>query len=414
MRTTACCEAESEALGGTTEVWPGQCMRLRPSDLAAWPFDLDPHYRRAEELLGIPPGEPAADPWELRREPGPGFDPARIESATAVFCRVRRLATLDVGAATILTGAIATRIEPGRVAVSDLDGREVEVEATAVVVAAGTIETLRLMLASRVGGDGVGRTFEDHAFAQPARIRGRTRALQNMYGMRMRRGLRYYPKLLLAPAQRDEQMPGCMANVVFRYPESSGLEALLRIRRARRAGASPDRRDLLYTVRGLPGLAAGGVRLVRGREPAPRPSETRVLTIVEQLPNAASRIELSDELDPLGVPRVRVSWQIGESERTSIERFVAVLDEEMRRTGAGALDVEPWLGNEEWEQHAFDAFHPAGGARIGDVVDETCEVHGAPGVYVCGAAAFPRSGCVNPTLTIVALAFRLAEHLRGR
>ena len=115
-------------------------------------------------------------------------------------------------------------------------------EANAIVVAAGTIETLRLMLVSGIGGDGVGRTFEDHASPSP-HASGRARPLQNTYGMRTKGGLRYYPKLLLA--QPGEGMPGCMANVVFRYPESSGLEALLRIRRAHRAGSSTELRDLL-------------------------------------------------------------------------------------------------------------------------------------------------------------------------
>jgi choline dehydrogenase-like flavoprotein len=157
------------------------------------------------------------------------------------------------------------------------------------------------------------------------------------------------------------------------------------------------------------------LRLARGREPAPKPEHVRVLAIVEQRPSAASRLGLSDELDPLGVPRVRVEWRLGEDERASIETFVTVLDEELRRTGAGALEVEPWLADaERWSDNAFDSFHPAGGARIGDVVGDDLRVHGSPNVYVCGAAAFPRSGCVNPTLTIVALALRLAAHLGSR
>jgi choline dehydrogenase-like flavoprotein len=394
-------------LGGTTAVWPGQCMRLRPGDLAAWPFDLDPWYRKAEELLGVPPGELLADPWQLLGEAGPELDRTRIETATGIFCRERRLASLDVGETRILAGAIATRVEPGRVEVRDLAGRTAEVEADAVVLAPGTIETLRLMLVSGLGGDDVGRTFEDHAFAEPARVVGAARPLQDTYGMRLKNGLRYYPKLLSTTGE-----PGCMANVVFHYPESSGLEAALRVRRALRTRARPALRDVGLALRGLPELAAGGVRVARGREPAPPPSDVRVLTIVEQSPNAASRLELSDALDPLGVPRAKITWELGERERASMATFVAMLDEELRRTGAGHLEVESWLDGPDWQEHAFDAFHPGGGARIGSVVDERCEVRGAPGVYVCGAATFPRAGCVNPTLTIVALAFRLAEHLR--
>jgi choline dehydrogenase-like flavoprotein len=401
-------------VGGTTAVWPGQCMRLRPSDLAAWPFDLERHYRRAEELLGIPPGETAADPWLLRRQAGPGFDETRIESATAVFCRVRRLAEIDIGQPTVLEGAIATRIEDGRVEARDLAGRNIEVEAGAVVLAAGTIETLRLMLVSGIGGERVGWTFEDHACAEPARVLGPARPLQDMYGMRSRGGLRYYPKLLLASGLRDEHTPGCMANVVFRYGDRSPLQAALRLRRAYRARTRPSLRDALDVARGVPELALGGLRLARGLEPAPTPAEMRVLTIVEQLPTTSGRLSLSHEVDTLGVPRARIDWRLGEAERRSMETFVHVLDEEFRRTGAGALEVEPWLAGGDWEDHAFDVFHPAGGARIGDVVDEDCRVCDTDSVYVCSAAAFPRSGCANPTLTIIALAFRLADHLQDR
>lgn len=397
-------------LGGTTAVWPGQCMRLRPTDLAAWPFELEPHYGRAEELLGIPAGETARDPWTLRGERGPGFDPALIESATSVFCRRRRLASLPLGNTRVLTGATATRVESGRVEVRDAAGRHAEVEAEAVVLAAGTIETLRLMLVSGIGGGDVGRTFEDHAFADAARVVGPPRVLQETYGMRLQRGLRYSPKLLLAGAD-----PGCMGAIVFCYSPTSAIEATLRLRRALRARRRPDPRDLAYAIRGVPDLAAAALRLTRGREPAPPPDEVRFLAIVEQRPNAASRLGLSDELDPLGIPRARVEWRLGEDERTSVETFVTVLDEELRRTGAGSLEVEPWLADaERWSEHAFDSFHPAGGARIGDVVGDDLRVHHSPDVYVCGAAAFPRAGCVNPTLTIVALALRLADQLEAR
>ena len=45
------------------------------------------------------------------------------------------------------------------------------------------------------------------------------------------------------------------------------------------------------------------------------------------------------------------------------------------------------------------------------VVDANCQVHGVAGLYVAGSSVFPTSGHTNPTLTIVALALRLAGHL---
>ena len=48
------------------------------------------------------------------------------------------------------------------------------------------------------------------------------------------------------------------------------------------------------------------------------------------------------------------------------------------------------------------------------VVDADCKLHGLENLYVAGSAVFPTSGYANPKLTIVALALRLADHLRHR
>ena len=64
-----------------------------------------------------------------------------------------------------------------------------------------------------------------------------------------------------------------------------------------------------------------------------------------------------------------------------------------------------------------DASHHMGTTRMGrdpatSVVDPDCRLHGVENVYLAGASVFPTSGCANPTFTLVALAIRLARHLR--
>jgi choline dehydrogenase-like flavoprotein len=404
--------------GGTTAVWPGQCMRLRPDEYAAWPFgpdELAPWYGRSEQLLGIRPEETTRDFWELFGG-DPGFDPARIDSAMSVFAPRRRLSSLDLGDTKVVTGATVTRVENGRAEVRDLDGRSAEVEAATIVLCTGALETPRLLLASGFDHPALGRFLQDHAVCRPAKVVGRARSFQDRYGMRFKGGRRYAPKLLTAPELRlAHGVPSCMANVVFDYSASSPLEAALRVRRALKARQHISAPDLGRIVVGAPRLATAAMRVTRGREPAPPPDAVRVLTVVEQVPRAESRISLAEERDPLGVPRLRVDWRLGEEERRSIQVLVETLDDELRRTGAGALEPEAWLSDRDgWAEHVFDAFHPAGTARMAPegVVDADCRVRGLRDTYVCGSAVFPASGCTNPTLTIVALALRLADHLK--
>ena len=45
------------------------------------------------------------------------------------------------------------------------------------------------------------------------------------------------------------------------------------------------------------------------------------------------------------------------------------------------------------------------------VVDRNCDVHGVEGPSMAGSSVFPTGGVVNPTLTLIALSLRLAEHV---
>ncbi len=63
-------------------------------------------------------------------------------------------------------------------------------------------------------------------------------------------------------------------------------------------------------------------------------------------------------------------------------------------------------------------YHASGTCRMAHspeagVTDANLRVHGMDNIYICSNAVFPSIGAVNPTLTLTALAFRLADHLDG-
>jgi choline dehydrogenase-like flavoprotein len=141
---------------------------------------------------------------------------------------------------------------------------------------------------------------------------------------------------------------------------------------------------------------------------------------LEQAPDPESRILLADERDILGLRRVKTDWRHGELERRTATRLASLVGAEFARMGIGRTRLEPWLRDERVSMvDALDGVpHYMGATRMSDdpregVVDRNCAVHGMENLYVAGSSVFPTSGQANPTLTIVALALRLADRLRA-
>jgi choline dehydrogenase-like flavoprotein len=161
--------------------------------------------------------------------------------------------------------------------------------------------------------------------------------------------------------------------------------------------------------------------MTRGhRPPIFQASRVDVYCLVEQEPDPSSRVTLSDRVDGLGVPLSRVDWRVSERERTSIGRLAGLLAQELGGLGYASPEPAEWLeGGASWRENVIDRAHPIGTTRMADdpragVVDRNCRVHDTEGLFVAGSSTFPTAGHVNPTLTIVALAIRLADHLKAR
>ncbi|MGH7267357.1 MAG: FAD-dependent oxidoreductase [Candidatus Rokuibacteriota bacterium] len=151
-----------------------------------------------------------------------------------------------------------------------------------------------------------------------------------------------------------------------------------------------------------------------------RPKENRFSVDFhsEQRPNPESRITLTDRLDPLGMPRLRVDWRHTPWDIETIDKGLRVLAEELERTGTGRLDYAPETLESEALRYGAYGGHHLGTARMGtsptdSVVDRDCRIHDVDNLFVASSAVFPTSSQANPVLTIVALALRLADHLKA-
>src|SRR5579875_402701 len=159
-------------------------------------------------------------------------------------------------------------------------------------------------------------------------------------------------------------------------------------------------------ARSVPGMGKAYKEAVKARYPA-----YMVFTgYHEMLPNAESYIDIdSDDLDSYGLPKPRRFWKLGESDRK--------LHADMVRWCGAILDASK--ARIHWAATQPVTNHEVGGCRMGDdpktsVLDKFCCAHDVPNLYVVDASTFPSSSEKNPTLTIMALASRAADHIADR
>ncbi len=125
-------------------------------------------------------------------------------------------------------------------------------------------------------------------------------------------------------------------------------------------------------------------------------------------PHEGNKVSLSDNRKNfLGQPVAQVNLKF---EPEEIRRAHEVLNTELIRFGIGRLSTLP----REFRIHGGG--HRMGSTRMGidpniSVTDPHGRVHGIENLYVVGSSLFPSVGAANPTLTIVALSLRLADHL---
>jgi choline dehydrogenase-like flavoprotein len=454
---TGLTEGRVRGLGGATRLWFGQCIRLDPIDVeqrdwvpySGWPIsssELDAWYPGAERFFRIE-GESYDD--QLYRKVGkvpPLWREGELRSHFTIYTPRINLGALHyrdikedpqmllllkanvLEVTTAADGMICTGVR-----VASLDGKSGQVDAPVVVLCGGGIENARLLLLSRshkkkgLGNDGdlVGRFLQDHPNAKTANVYPTNmRALHALFSLQYKGSSRYFPKFCLdSRKQEAERCLNCTSHLVFEQAEASGLAACREIYRAlRRDLPVPDLGPkLLRIAKDFPSvLQSSATFFLMGKSPLGKPVSVRLQCHLEQQPDPESRVTLSQEKDPLGMPQTRVHWKVNEAERTTMRIATQTMGEELSRLGLAQVEMDQWLADDEadWKSHITDSYHHIGTTRMGanenlGVVDDNCQVFGTQGLFVAGSSVFPTSGYANPTLTIVALSLRLANHIAG-
>lgn len=442
--------------GGTTNHWTGKCGRLDSMDMAArdwvpdsgWPItrqDLDPFYDLAEEVLDLGPlmsGPRLASHFDV---PVTRIDESLVEfyswqlSAPTRFGKKYRALTDSTSKVMVITYANVVDIQTNTsashvegLAIRTLNGRQATVKARYYVLACGGIENARLMLASnRVdprgvgnGQDLVGRYFMEHLRSlQLIALEKDPYAIQRIYNTYQRDGRGYLLGLRLSEqVQSKERILNGAFFANYDVEEESATDAAARLTRDLAGGRWPA--DLFASARriadGLEEVAVNARRKLFRAGSRNLSRDASVLVIeTEQAPNRESRVGLSSQLDALGQPLAKVDWRMSELDRHSVLSTIRIVASQLWLSHRARVRLPEPMENalEQWGYNFQDVSHHMGTTRMAGhpakgVVDKNCRVFGVDNLFISGSSVFPTGGHVNPTMTIVALALRLSDHLK--
>lgn len=133
----------------------------------------------------------------------------------------------------------------------------------------------------------------------------------------------------------------------------------------------------------------------------------------EQVPNPNSRVSLGKSKDMFGLNKLKVEWQCTDLEGSSIKKSAHLIGESFAKAGVGKLLSLPDVSPAAQGGHHLGTTRMASAPQRG-VVDLNCQVYGSSNLYIASGSVFATVSYANPTLTIVALAIRLADYLKTR
>ena len=412
-------------IGGTPHIWDvvvdgrpaAKYAPLSPRDMASWPLgwqELRPFYVEAQELCGLGPFEYGAEHWSTAERRPFALDGTGLTSGVYQFghadCFTRTLVdrVRSSDAITLVPSATVVGLDldhgsrrMGALRIADERGRRDEVKARVVILACGAVENARLLLLSGAEeahrSPWLGRCFQEHArdfslvlVPQLPELLARA----SFYDLHRQDGVTIGGRLALREdAMERFRLPNASMTLVPRWRSGRGrslLDSLLR-----GLGRKPQGR---YGWSRMGASACDSFQVIMNLEHRPRPE---------------NRIELGDRKDRFGNPLPRLVLRWSEEEQAELERLRELLGDWFRGAKLGRL--LPSRG----QRPDLSAHHHAGTTRMaaeaGDgVVDPDGLVFGCENLYLAGASVFPSAGFANPTLTIVALALRLARQVATR
>ena len=298
------------------------------------------------------------------------------------------------------------------------NGNRLTVTAQRFIVAAGAIESARILLELDQSAEqpllrkssATGCYLADHLSLSIADVsRESVAATIKLFAPRFTQGwMRGFRFLESAP---PIDAPRAFAHFIFDN-QNPGF-ALAKEALGALQGRRWPKLSVLDVAKGLGGLMRLGYQqIVHSALYIPVASPTHLQLDIEQTPLRENRINLGDQLDRYGRRIASIHWRIGE---VDIENINSTAKRFFDKWPNGKSNL-PTLIPRQYDCNAkkpHDAYHPVGTCRMGQhneaVVDKDLKVWGLNNLWVVSTGVLPSAGTANPTFTLLCLAERLTE-----
>ncbi|MGN8261791.1 FAD-dependent oxidoreductase [Pseudomonas sp. SMSB3] len=406
-------ETRLRYLGGTSNHWAGRCRPFTASDFAVpppvdvpgWPIsysDIEPYLAGAMDIVDLPQGAQ----FHAINE---GLDGGEFEADRFLLSPPTRFAQkyasaledtpgLDVfincNCVDLLFDEGAGRLQA--VLVSDYDGKRQQVKARNYILAMGAIENARQLLnsgslaaAGVMRKDGLtGRCFMEHLNIDMGTF------------------------ILKSGEGTDPRQYFTTDAFVAEYQAGKGNVQAAVLADVQTYGRTAEVKHFLENLACEMGVSSK-IEFVAKFS---CPGDGVISTLIEQFPNAQSRISLLDERDELGVAKVNVNWVLSDHDRHTIKCIGSELAKQFAATGLGFVKLNDFVYDTSLPLKLSPHAHHMGTTRMAasaetGVVDADCKVFGTDNLYVAGSSVFATGGASNPTMPLLQFALRLAEHL---
>lgn len=313
------------------------------------------------------------------------------------------------------SGAVTT------VEASSQEAKSLRVSAKSFVVAAGAIESARILLeidrstGERMFSRGarIGRCLSDHLSCAIADVHPDDQSqVAKVFGPIFSEGRMRSFRFIMGTFMKPF-LPRHFVHFIFDI-DNSGFRLVKDLLFSLQRRALPDLRlpDVIEGLNGLSRLAYN--RFVKSRLFIPPRTPVHFQMDIEQTPDPENRVHLGEKTDRFGRPVAVVHWNVTDTDYKNIRMLSQQLLRRWPDRSLGFPRLVP-IQFGDANLKPYDAYHPVGTCRMGNdeeaTVDLELTVRGTQNLYVLSTGVFPSAGTANPTFSMLCLGDMLADKL---